>query len=153
MSHSTFNIHVATSRFPIQQLLAWHISTCNSYSSCGCRGLPRHTIMWNLLGSTWKLRSDSWEHWKGAPPFVSRQCFPNTLSLFKIMINSVLSGCNARFVCFDAKIFYLQTSMDLPEYVHIKLPDIPQEFIEGYNLAPWFQKVWVNLIFSVDAMD
>ena len=87
MSHSIFNIHVATSRFPIQRLLAWHISTCNSYSSRGCQGLPRHTIMCNSLGSTWKSRSDSgehWkgaphsgEHWKGAPPFVSRQCFPN----------------------------------------------------------------------------
>ena len=45
--------------------------------------------MWNSLGSTWKSRSDSGEHckgaphsgehWKGAPPFVSRQCFPNIM--------------------------------------------------------------------------
>ena len=87
MSHSICIIHVATSRFPIQRLLAWHISTCISFSSCGCRGLPRHTIMCNSLGSTWKSRSDSgelwkgaphsWEHWKGAPPIVSRQCLPN----------------------------------------------------------------------------
>ena len=34
--------------------------------------------MWNLFGSTWKSRSDSGEHCKGAPLFVSRQCFPNT---------------------------------------------------------------------------
>ena len=39
--------------------------------------MPRHTIMWNSLVFTWKLRSDSGEHWKGAPPFVSRQFFPN----------------------------------------------------------------------------
>ena len=88
MSHSICIIHVATSRFPNQRLLAWHISTCNSNSSCGCRGLPRHTIMWNSLGSTWKSMSDSgehwkgaphsWENWKGVPPFVSRQCFPNS---------------------------------------------------------------------------
>ena len=87
MTRSICNIHVATSRFLIQRLLAWHISTCDSYSSRGCQGLPRHTIMWNSLGSTWNSRSDSgehwkgvphsWEHWKGAPPFVSRQCFPN----------------------------------------------------------------------------
>ena len=87
MSHNISIIHVATSCFLIQRLLAWPISTCNSYSSRGCWGLPRHTIMCNLLGSTWKSRSDygehwkgahhSWEHWKGAPPFVSRQCFPN----------------------------------------------------------------------------
>ena len=65
-----------------------YIPVCKSYSSRGCRGLLRHTIMWNSLGSTWKSRSDCgehwkgaphpWEHWKGAPPFVSRQCFPNT---------------------------------------------------------------------------
>ena len=77
MSHRICNIHVATSCFPIQRLLAWHISTCNAYSFCGCQGLPRHTIMWNSLGFTWKSRSDSEEHWKGAPPFVSCQCFPN----------------------------------------------------------------------------
>ena len=34
--------------------------------------------MWNSLCSTWKSRSDSGEHWKGAPTFVSRQCFPNS---------------------------------------------------------------------------
>ena len=87
MSHSICIIHVATSRFPIQQLLAWRISTFSPYSSRECQGLPRHTIMWNSLGSTWKSRSDSgehwkwaphsWEHWKGVPPFVSRKCFPN----------------------------------------------------------------------------
>ena len=67
MSHSICIIHVATSRFPTQRLLAWHISTCKPYSPRGCRGLPRHTIMCNLLGYTWKSRSDSGEHWKGAP--------------------------------------------------------------------------------------
>ena len=33
--------------------------------------------MWNLLGSTWKSRSDSGDHWKWAPPFVSCHFFPN----------------------------------------------------------------------------
>ena len=37
--------------------------------------------MWNSLGSTWKSRSDSGEHWKGAPPFLSRQCFSNTYAV------------------------------------------------------------------------
>ena len=85
MSHRICNIHVATSSLPIQRLLAWHTSTFNSYSSRGSRNLPKHTIMWNSLGSTWKSRSDSGEHWKGAPPFVSRQCFPN--SCFDIILN------------------------------------------------------------------
>ena len=57
-----------------------------------------------------------------------------SLNLVKLMINSVLSCLNERFVCFDAKNFYLQTPMDRSEYVRIKLSDIPQEFIEEYNL-------------------
>ena len=29
------------------------------------------------MGSTGRGAPHSWEHWKGAPLFVSRQCFPN----------------------------------------------------------------------------
>ena len=29
--------------------------------------------------------------------------------------------------------------MDLPEYVRIKISDIPQYFIEKYNLTQWVQ--------------
>ena len=53
-----------------------------------------------------------------------------SLNLVKLMINSVMSCRNLRFVLFDAKNFYLQTPMDRPEYVRIELSDIPQEFIE-----------------------
>ena len=49
-----------------------------------------------------------------------------SLDLFKLMVNSVLSRRNACFVYFDEKIFYLQTPMYRPEYVRIKLLDIPQ---------------------------
>ena len=69
-------------------------------------------------------------------------CYPGdigtptgSLDRVKIMINSVLYCCNARFVCLDAKIFYLQNPMDQLEYMHKKLLDIPQEFTEKYNLA------------------
>ena len=58
-----------------------------------------------------------------------------SLDLVKLIINSVLSRRNARFVSFDLKNFYLQTPMDRSEYVRIKLPDIPQEFIDEYYLA------------------
>ena len=51
------------------------------------------------------------------------------------MINSVLYRRNTPFVYFDLKNFYLQTPMDRPEYVPIKISDIPQEFIEEYNIA------------------
>ena len=33
--------------------------------------------------------------------------------------------------------------MDRPEYVRIKLLDIPQELIEEYNLMPLVQKGWI----------
>ena len=63
----------------------------------------------------------------------NRICYPGdigtstgSIELVKLMINSVLSHHNARFVYFYAKNFYLQTPMDQLEYVHIKLPDIPK---------------------------
>ena len=33
--------------------------------------------------------------------------------------------------------------MDWPEYVHIKLSDIPQELIEEYNLTQLVQNRWI----------
>ena len=38
---------------------------------------------------------------------------------------------------------YLQTQMDKTEYMHIKLLDIPQGFIEGYILTQLIQNGWV----------
>ena len=52
-----------------------------------------------------------------------------SLNLVKLIINSVLSRPNARFVCFDLKKMYLQNPMERSKYVQIKLPNIPQEFI------------------------
>ena len=49
----------------------------------------------------------------------------DSLDLVKLMINSVLSCHNTCFVFFDTKNFYLQTPMYWPEYVRIKLSDIP----------------------------
>ena len=49
----------------------------------------------------------------------------DSLDLVKLMINIVLYCFNTCFVFFDAKQFYLQTPMDQPEYVRIKLSDIP----------------------------
>ena len=47
-----------------------------------------------------------------------------------MVFNSVLSRQNARFATFDIKKFYLDTPMENPEYVRVKLEDIPQEFIK-----------------------
>ena len=80
----------------------------------------------------------------------SQICYPRdvgaptgSLDLVKLIIKSVLSRRNARFVSFDLKHFYLQTLMDQSEYVRIKLKDIHQEFIEEYNLSKAAQNGWI----------
>ena len=66
-----------------------------------------------------------------------------SLELVKMIINSVLSRYNARFVCFDAANFYLQTPMANPEYVRIKLSAIPQEIIDEYDLTTYIHNGWI----------
>ena len=80
----------------------------------------------------------------------NRICFPGnigtptaSLDLVKLIINSVLSRRNAKFACFDIKPFYLVTPMDRPEYVRIKISDIPQEFIDEYDLTNHTCNGWV----------
>ena len=77
-------------------------------------------------------------------------CYPEdfgmptrSLGIIKLVINSVLSSRNARFVCFDISNFYLATPMDRPEYVRIHLDDIPKEFISEYNITPYSKNGWV----------
>ena len=66
-----------------------------------------------------------------------------SLELVKMIINSVLSRHNARFICFDAAKFYLQTPMYNPEHVRIKLSDIHQEIIEEYDLTTYAHNGWI----------
>jgi hypothetical protein len=80
----------------------------------------------------------------------SRICYPgdvgtNTASLefVKILLNSVLSRKGARFSTINLKNFYLDTPMADPEYVRIKMTDIPNEFIEEYNLIGRDRDGWV----------
>ncbi len=56
------------------------------------------------------------------------------MTLFKILINSILSTPNAKCMMMDIKDFYLRTPMKRPEYMRLKLTDIPQEVIEHYKL-------------------
>ena len=57
-----------------------------------------------------------------------------SLETVKLLLNSVLSTPNARFASFDISNFYLGTPLDRPEYVRIKLTDIPEEFSIEYAL-------------------
>ena len=80
----------------------------------------------------------------------NRICFPgdvgtNTalLELVKLLLNSVLSWKGARFSSINLKNFYLDTPMPDPEYVRIKISDIPAEFIEEYNLTGKDRDGWI----------
>ena len=56
------------------------------------------------------------------------------LTLFKIMLNSVISTPGARFMSLDIKSFYLNTPMERYEYVRLKLDDVPTEIQIQYGL-------------------
>ena len=56
------------------------------------------------------------------------------MTLFKILVNSIISTPNAKCLTADIKDFYLRTPMKRPEYMRLKLTDIPDEVIEHYNL-------------------
>ena len=56
------------------------------------------------------------------------------MTLFKIIMNSVISTKGARCMMIDLKDFYLNTPMERPEYMRLKLSDIPEEIIVQYKL-------------------
>jgi hypothetical protein len=54
--------------------------------------------------------------------------------LFKILVKSIIFTPIAKCVMMDIKDFYLRTPMRRPEYMRLKLTNIPDEMIEHYNL-------------------
>ena len=52
----------------------------------------------------------------------------------KLLFNSVISTKGARFMTMDISNFYLMTPLARPEYIRVKLSDIPDEIIAEYNL-------------------
>eukprot|EP00804_Cyclotella_cryptica_P009172 CCRYP_003222-RA/>CCRYP_003222-RA protein AED:0.45 eAED:0.45 QI:0/-1/0/1/-1/1/1/0/129 len=50
----------------------------------------------------------------------------------KILFNSVISTANARFMTMDISNFYLNTPLKRPEYIRMKLSNIPEEIITEY---------------------
>ena len=80
----------------------------------------------------------------------NRICYPGdcgtktgSLETVKLIINSALSRPNAKFACYDISNFYLGTPLDRPEYVRIKLSDIPQDFIDEYKLHEFERDGWI----------
>jgi hypothetical protein len=54
--------------------------------------------------------------------------------LAKILFNSVISTRGARFMTLDISNFYLMTPLKRPEYIRVKINDIPEEIINEYKL-------------------
>ena len=52
----------------------------------------------------------------------------------KILFNSVISTPGARFMTMDISNFYLMTPLKRPEYIRVRLSDMPAEIINEYNL-------------------
>ena len=56
------------------------------------------------------------------------------MTLFKIILNSVISTKGAKCMMIDLKDFYLNTPMKRPEYMRLKMNDTPEEIIKQYKL-------------------
>ena len=52
----------------------------------------------------------------------------------KLLFNSVVSTKDAKFMTLDISDFYLMTPLLRPEYIRIKLSDLPEEIIQQYKL-------------------
>jgi hypothetical protein len=52
----------------------------------------------------------------------------------KLLLNSIISTENARFMTMDIKDFYLNTPMARYEYMHLRLADMPDDVVEHYKL-------------------
>ena len=85
----------------------------------------------------------------------NRICYPGdtgtktgSLKVVKLQINSVLSTKDARFACYDISNFYLGTPMDRPEYVRIHISQIPQDFIDEYDLTKYEHNGWIYFVIT-----
>ena len=52
----------------------------------------------------------------------------------KMLFNSIISTKDARFMTMDVTNFYLMTPLHRPEFIHMKLSNIPDEVIKEYKL-------------------
>jgi hypothetical protein len=53
----------------------------------------------------------------------------------KLLFNSVISTPNAKFIMtMDISNFYLMMPLKRPEYIQIRLSDVPEEIIQEYKL-------------------
>ena len=53
----------------------------------------------------------------------------------KLILNSIVSTPNAKFMSIDIKDFYLNTPMPRYEYMQLKLSNLPDDVVRHYKLA------------------
>ena len=53
----------------------------------------------------------------------------------KLLLNSIVSTSNAKFMTVDIKYFYLNTLMYQSKYMRLKLSNFPKIVLQHYNLA------------------
>jgi hypothetical protein len=51
----------------------------------------------------------------------------------KMHLNSVISTKGAQYCTIDLKDFYLNTPMERPEYMRMKLSNLPHDFVNMYD--------------------
>jgi hypothetical protein len=63
-------------------------------------------------------------------------CGTPTIDLLtvKLLLNSVMSNPGIKFMTIDIKDFYLITPIDQFEYMKLKLSDLPEDFVDQYQL-------------------
>jgi hypothetical protein len=52
----------------------------------------------------------------------------------KLLLNSIISTPNAKFMTMDIKDFYLNSPMARFEYMRLRIADMPEDVIEHYQL-------------------
>ena len=63
-----------------------------------------------------------------------------SLETAKILLNSVLSTKNAKFMAIDISNFFIQTDLEDYQYIRFHIDMIPQEIIDEYNLMDIVEK-------------
>jgi hypothetical protein len=53
----------------------------------------------------------------------------------KMHLNSVISTKGAHYCTIDLKDFYLNTPMERPEYMRLKLSNLPHDFVDMYKIT------------------
>lgn len=99
---------------------------------------PPKQAMWYHL---WQLCLHC-VHWRGRPKqnsFCSWSCKvairTSEMLVAKILFNSFISTPGPKFMTMDMSNFYLMTPLLPPNYIHIKLTDLPDEIINDNNLT------------------